>query len=86
MRRIYTIGAMFCKAIDRFPHFAPPTIGMKSKNMAPQHPIRNHERAVVPALNSILSPLAVKLHEPLESVHAARSAAEGGTSEAFRIG
>ena len=56
---------MFCKAIDGFAHFATPTIGMKSKIMAPQHPIHNHERAVVSAMNSILSPLAVKLHEPL---------------------
>tara|TARA_Y100000766_G_C18396007_1_gene360522 strand:- start:77 stop:274 length:198 start_codon:yes stop_codon:yes gene_type:complete len=65
MRRIYTIGAMFCKAIDSFAHFATPIIGMKSKIMAPQHPIHNHERAVASAMNSILSPIAVKLHEPL---------------------
>ena len=65
MRRIYTIGAMFCEAIDRFAHFVTPTIGMESKNMAPQHLIRNHEKAVVSAMNSILSPLAVKLREPL---------------------
>ena len=65
MRRIYTIGAMFCEAIDRFAHFVTPSIGMQSKNMGPQHPIHNRERAVVSAMNSILSPLAVKLREPL---------------------
>lgn len=86
MRRIYTIGAMFCKAIDNFFNFVTSTIGIKSMNMAPQYLIRVHVRAVASPGNSILSPLFVKLNEPLSSVQASRSAAEGGTSEAFRIG
>jgi hypothetical protein len=86
MRRIYTIGAMFCKPIDRSVRFVAPTIDLESSNIDSQHPIPNHERWPPSITNAILFSLAVKLYKPLDSVHASRSAAEGGTSEALRIG